>query len=1323
MAGEAFQLAILLTLKDAASGGLDRFAARLRAAGKDGEKFASDFEKIRSQMNKDLAIGGMGIAGLDLMRRGVQVAGDFQSSMTELRSSFSQLGRDGKVDLAKLGPEMQRAEGVAIRLGNALPGTTEDFVQMMQVLKQNGLSVETILNGAADAVGNLAVATKSVPREIAADFAQFGNLFKLRAQDFTPAADVFARIYSSTGQTSSELVEAAKYFQGRAGKDLGIGGLKDAEQWARVFGMMGKEGMRGSMAGMSLTNFFTAYTAHRDKLDDLAKATGIKLEFFDSAGKFVGIDNLIEQMSQFNRLTPKDRSEWMETMFGTLGSGAANILANADAWKAFNAEQNKAISLQQKTAEMSKDFNNQVEALTGSLKNLVVTSLSPLLPELTQAAKSANELVGGLVEFGKANPGLTKTLGTLAMYGSMAMVAYSGIRTLTGGLRMLKLASAVSKGDLSFFTQVAGGAERAATRVETFHTGASSSARKTSRSYADMGRNLAVVQKQAGGAQGGLARFARETKIAQNETRYAAGGLQRFSDGFAAVGSKAEASQAKVGRFSGAIGSFARSWAGQSILLTIGLVVGSNVISQLQELAEHEARVRGLADELNKLYEDMAGRGELYSKTGTNRDQKDQLAGKFLESLSRGGELEQSLRPAKNWWEHINRKHAAPFGLSEPTDQSPSWMTGRPLFDPDQVARVLSADKTGAALRDVDVLARVLAGLNKELPGGTTLSGNEVERVVQALEKMVGKDKMDLAKSIVADELGRQQKKPEAPTSTRPAPTVWGLVTRSDFRVGQPQATRDLLGLSQPSMVRPFDPMRPGQYSPYGSLYSPPSQFTIQPFQTRDKPPVDTQPRQQPYQDIKPFPMPAMPPVDLAKIADVSKVSDVLNSLNQPVASNVESFGLLHPQVTPNVTTFQHLVQPTTETGQAFGNLLDPSRQLPGSFGRINSSAARVAGGLDMLSSTFANYRLPTIQVSGVAVGPGGQVVAQPGPSNAVGGFVSGSGVGYIHFDEEIVPARVRAFRDTLGQNLVAGLTEIRQQRSFDARRFADNRSSFVSNEIMTQIASMTDAGTRNRLIAEISNIRGGDVFSEGDRRRSVIGDTYAEGSRSAITNILDRSNQFGPVSNLFPGADDGVHALQQSPFGSIDNRTFNLAGAYPGVSNAVFPQRTMGVTAFDAASGRRSPDATSGLGAFPPVESLRRLNYPPTGLYEAPAATRGGVATRETFERERFGIESLVNMITDVRSRESERRYELAMLTRDATSERTNDRRTERSQTSGPLTVNVYQTINLTQGNAEQQRTGRPSLPPDFAAEIRKHGKLIGSVVADEMERGGRRS
>ena len=127
MPDQVFELAILLSLKDAASGRLDHVRDRLRATGKEGKATLQSFEELRKGLKRDLVIGGIGVAGLTLFGKGVKASGDYQASLTDLRVSITELNRDGTINLTQLGDQMNRFDRLGMKLGNALPGSTQDL--------------------------------------------------------------------------------------------------------------------------------------------------------------------------------------------------------------------------------------------------------------------------------------------------------------------------------------------------------------------------------------------------------------------------------------------------------------------------------------------------------------------------------------------------------------------------------------------------------------------------------------------------------------------------------------------------------------------------------------------------------------------------------------------------------------------------------------------------------------------------------------------------------------------------------------------------------------------------------------------------------------------------------------------------------------------------------------------------------------------------------------------------------------------------------------------------------------------------------------------
>ncbi len=484
MASEAFELAVLLSLKDGASSGLDRFQAKLRAAGKDGKKFTKTFDDLRNDLSKAFQIGSIGLAGLGVLGKGVQVAADFQSSMTDMKATLAQTRKDGSIDLTALGKDMQQAEALALKLGNALPGTTEDFVGMISKLKSGGLEAKTIFDGVGESVASLAVANNEVPTAIADDFSKFVQIYKISAEESKQVADLMSRIYTSKGVTSGALVQSSKYFQGRAGTALGMSGLKGAQESVRLMAYLQKQGLDDSQAGTSASTFFVQLSKNKTALEQIRKEYGITLDLFDEGRNFKGIDNAVRELEKFKQLNPEQMLVALNKLGGEEGSmaGTAIVKGGSEAWKQFNGEVDKSISLQQKTAMKSEDFNNKLEALTGTAKNLVVTAFEPMLPPLTRALETGNDFVGALQGIAKENPGLMKILGSVLGIGSAGLVGYSAFKTLTTGVKMFKLATHFSKG---------GGL---VSYLDSVKTGADASS-----------KSLGAATKKAGGFKGALA--------------------------------------------------------------------------------------------------------------------------------------------------------------------------------------------------------------------------------------------------------------------------------------------------------------------------------------------------------------------------------------------------------------------------------------------------------------------------------------------------------------------------------------------------------------------------------------------------------------------------------------------------------------------------------------------------------------------------------------------------------------------------------------------------------------------------------------------------
>ena len=459
MAGSTYELAILLTLKDAASGGLGRFEDRLRATGKTGRATLQTFQDLRSDLQKELSVAGIGVASLLGLKKGLDVAGDYESALLSIRSAYQESAAAGALSAQQQDMQLRGLGNLAVDLGNKLQGNTQDYVGILTALRQAGLPGEQVLGGAGRSAAYLANVSgallKGQAREQAKELGQFGLMFKLRPDDFETSVNLFSALKDKFDIESSSLIESAKYFQATSNQ-LGITGSKGAEDTVKFFALLKRQaGMEGSMAGTGARAFFMQLATEEKKLAKLKKATGIELKPFDEKGMFRGYEAMFTEMEKFRGLNQQQSAKWLNDLFGERGQEVAGAMVKVglDGWKKVTAETAKAVPVNEKITQQMATYNAKVEALTGSIQNLTATAFMPMLNTVKPIVDFANQGAGALQTWSSVNPGLTQTLTTLVGMGAVTITVYGGIRSMTTAWRMWRIASSVGvneAGQLTF---------------------------------------------------------------------------------------------------------------------------------------------------------------------------------------------------------------------------------------------------------------------------------------------------------------------------------------------------------------------------------------------------------------------------------------------------------------------------------------------------------------------------------------------------------------------------------------------------------------------------------------------------------------------------------------------------------------------------------------------------------------------------------------------------------------------------------------------------------------------------------------------------------
>lgn len=1035
MASEVFQLALLLTLKDQASAGLDRFGAKLRGVDRDSGKFHSEFQKIRDDLNRDVGIGAVGATGLALLKKGVDTAGDYEATLVDLKSAYAETNAQGARSADQQKQDFKELSTLATRLGSDLQGSTSDYVKILTAMKKAGIDTETVLSGAGEAAAHLANINKTIGTPLAAEGAkelgQYGKMFDLKTSEYKAAVNLFSALQDRFDVGSGELVEGSKYFASTAKTAMDLRGYEGAAQVAKLIAFSKRyTGYEGSRSGTNLDAIITQFVQHPEAVKALEQKSGIKLDFFDDKGKFKGetadqrVETLFREMEKLRALNPRERLETLNSIFGVEGGRIAGQMVEQGVagWKSVSEEAAKAVPVNEKIIAQMATYNAKTEALAGSWENFKATAFTPLMESSKGFLDFGSKAVNALQQFSAEHPKLMGGLGTLALYGSTAMVVYGGFKTLTTGVKMFRLAAAFSRGEglLPYLRQTATAANVASTSMAT----------ATSRSK---------------GLKAGLLGIGRSGPVRIGVHIASIMGLEAAVS--YAIQKTIEATDARTG-------AKAAIDAGASSYRTFMQDPSVPRDIKGRETASHTRTVFATLNADNDLLQTLG--------VAKPRGTYEFLADQFKSSV-----------------------FMYPFGGDS------GWTSGNRNYD---------RGKATQRFRD-------------QAP---SLANPEVMREFLRLipEKVPGRD----APSIRAREELNTVARTAFPESY--AEAIAGMQKASDQMINmfsslqQPmQGTAELFSGLPPAM-QPVS-------QEFANLPMP-MQSVTQEFTNLPQPMNQTRSSLVEVYNAANRVPPALNNIALS----VSTVAGSLDGLSSKIAS-------WQPPASPSgPATAPQPGQPLFSVpGRSVGGVVERSGLAMVHAGNVITPAGvtRGLGGFSELmalarerrsqpetESVSTSYQVNNFYSS---VPAGGTTTRVPGA--AVGAQVLGSGLAMIHADEEVVPARVRPFRDQLSQSLTRSLTQIREvEREREVRRdplgqartsLIDRRSSLENSDTTNNIMSFMQTREIERSSDAVREVTSQAFASPVDRRIS---------EHSELESYIRETLTGPPIREAEPGRD-----------------------------------------------------------------------------------------------------------------------------------------------------------------------------------------------------------
>lgn len=397
-------------------------------------------DALKSQHAKAMVHTGMAAgAGVAAVAAGRTMARPVQATLgafseqedASVQLQASMMQADGSVPT-----EFAQIEALAKRLGDRLPGTTADFIELMTVLRKEGISTQAILGGTGEAAALLGVQLKMPVTEAAAFAAKMQDATQATESEMLGLMDVLQK-NAYLGADQNYQLNGITAMAGAMGL-LRLKGEEAYKALSPMLVMMNQAGMTdGGSAGNAINKVFEAGldTKKLGKANALLKKTGTHLNFADKTGKFAGVENFFTQLEKLKKLGDNDilKTEVFKELFGTDKENRQvlnNFIAKGySGYQETVAKMEAQASLQQRVEQQLRTLTNVTEAAQGGFTNVVASIGATVEGDAKTIIDAIGNITTTIGDWVKEHPVLTANI-----VRTVAVLA-----ALTAGLGMLMI--------------------------------------------------------------------------------------------------------------------------------------------------------------------------------------------------------------------------------------------------------------------------------------------------------------------------------------------------------------------------------------------------------------------------------------------------------------------------------------------------------------------------------------------------------------------------------------------------------------------------------------------------------------------------------------------------------------------------------------------------------------------------------------------------------------------------------------------------------------------------------------------------------------------
>src|SRR5260221_151868 len=323
----------------------------------------------------------------------------------------------------KPGADYQQVLDLAKSLGTDMPGSTADYIAMMNQLQRQGVSSQDVLGGVAQQAANLG-AVLNMPAKEAGEFAaQLQQATRASAGDMAALADTVQRT-SHLGLDPTGMVKGLDAI-GKALPQLGQQGARSGQMFAPLLLMLNDASISGEAAGKAVGNLVknSMDPAKLGQVNKMLAGQGVSLDFKDASGQFGGTEQMMAQLQKLQSLgSDKLRAAALDKLAGgdaqTRKALEALLQQGPGGYQQIASQLKSQADLDGRVAILKDSVSAQYESVKDSYNGLLSDMGSTIESDLKAVLGTLREMTEGMRAWVKEHPQIVQwTLRIVAVLG------------------------------------------------------------------------------------------------------------------------------------------------------------------------------------------------------------------------------------------------------------------------------------------------------------------------------------------------------------------------------------------------------------------------------------------------------------------------------------------------------------------------------------------------------------------------------------------------------------------------------------------------------------------------------------------------------------------------------------------------------------------------------------------------------------------------------------------------------------------------------------------------------------------------------------------